>query len=141
LGKNFGVDMTYRYKKITTPDGRRMDEHRYIMEQRLGRKLEFNEVVHHNDNDSKNNDEDTNLELKSRSKHASDHMKEIWQSGRVSCVYHPVPRLKLRRLTQEQADQIRVLNVSGFAQRKLANMFGVGRQCIRRILANETYVL
>lgn len=35
------------YIRITTPDGRRMYEHRYVMEQQLGRLLYPHEDVHH----------------------------------------------------------------------------------------------
>lgn len=38
--------MAYRYKKISV-NGRKVDEHRYIMEQHLGRYLNRNEVVRH----------------------------------------------------------------------------------------------
>lgn len=37
----------YRYKKIKLKDGSTMDEHRFIMERYLGRKLDTCEVVHH----------------------------------------------------------------------------------------------
>lgn len=35
------------YRRIKTPDGRRIFEHRYVMEQHLGRRLRKNENVHH----------------------------------------------------------------------------------------------
>ena len=51
-----------RYKKITTPDGRRMLEHRYVMERKLGRALHPWENVHHK-NDQKKDNVEMNLEL------------------------------------------------------------------------------
>jgi len=46
-----------------------MDEHRYLMEQEIGRRLGFNEIVHHKDGNSRNNDL-KNLEIIKRSKHS-----------------------------------------------------------------------
>lgn len=43
-------------------DGKRMYQHRYVMEQHLGRKLLRSEVVHHMDGNKQNNDI-SNLEL------------------------------------------------------------------------------
>lgn len=62
----------YKYKAIRV-NGIKYDEHRYIMEQVVGRKLSFNECVHHKDGDAKNN-ELTNLELIDRSSHTKQHM-------------------------------------------------------------------
>ena len=47
-------------------------EHRYKMERHLGRKLEFNEIVHHKNHNIKDN-RFCNLEVISRSKHSSFH--------------------------------------------------------------------
>lgn len=72
--------MAYKYKKLKFKDGTTMDEHRYLMEQSLGRKLKTNEVVHHKDDDSRNNSLD-NLVVMSRSEHTSMHAKEYDHSN------------------------------------------------------------
>ena len=59
------------YKKVSV-DGNDIYEHRYLIEQKLGRKLESWEVVHHTDEDPENNALE-NLKLLSRSKHSRDH--------------------------------------------------------------------
>lgn len=60
------------YVKLYLSDGRVVDEHRFIMEQHLGRKLVYNEVVHHNDGNKQNNVV-SNLSVRSRAKHAAAH--------------------------------------------------------------------
>jgi hypothetical protein len=60
----------YVYIKI---DGKRIREHRYIMEQFIGRKLLKNEHVHHKDGNGLNNDIN-NLELLTN----SEHQKKEW---------------------------------------------------------------
>lgn len=44
----------YKYKKISV-HGRKIDEHRYVMEQHIGRYLQTHEVVRHRNNDTKDN--------------------------------------------------------------------------------------
>ena len=51
-----------------------VQEHRLVMEEQLGRYLESYEVVHHKDGDRLNNDP-SNLVVKTRGKHLSDHFK------------------------------------------------------------------
>jgi hypothetical protein len=51
-----------------------VQEHRLVMEKVIGRYLEPYEVVHHLDGDRLNNDP-SNLELKTRGKHISEHFK------------------------------------------------------------------
>lgn len=61
------------YWVIKVPgQGRWPLEHRYIMEQRLGRKLRTNEHVHHSDGDGLNNDPD-NLLVMTASEHRRQH--------------------------------------------------------------------
>lgn len=49
--------------------------HRMVMEEKLGRRLEDGEDVHHKDENRKNNAPD-NLELKPHDQHASDHNRK-----------------------------------------------------------------
>lgn len=52
---------------------RKIYQHRHVMEQVLGRKLDRKEHVHHKDGDRLNNDP-SNLEILSASEHARQHM-------------------------------------------------------------------
>lgn len=58
--------------KIIYVDGKRVAEHRYIMEQFLGRKLKSTEVVHHLDHNRLNN-ELSNLALMDHTAHSNHH--------------------------------------------------------------------
>lgn len=56
--------------------GRRLREHRYIMEQRLGRKLFPNEEVHHK-NGQRDDNNPSNLELWAKSQPAGQRVKDL----------------------------------------------------------------
>lgn len=61
-----------KYPRVRTSAGRIMLTHRYIMEQKLGRRLRRNEHVHHT-NENKEDFSPGNLELMSRSEHTQVH--------------------------------------------------------------------
>lgn len=61
-----------KYKALKIK-GKRIDEHRLVMEQHLGRKLARLEIVHHKDGNCRNNVIE-NLELMSLSEHSRMHM-------------------------------------------------------------------
>jgi len=60
------------YVKLYLSNGKVVGEHRWLMEQKVGRKLGYNEVVHHLDGNPQNNSLD-NLEIRQRSQHAAEH--------------------------------------------------------------------
>lgn len=61
-----------RYRQITTPDDRKMLEHRYVVEQKIGRRLKRWEQVHHRNHDRLDNRPE-NLELVSSREHGERH--------------------------------------------------------------------
>lgn len=87
--------------------------HRVIMEQKLGRKLKQNEVVHHIDKNTRNNDPN-NLEVKINKKHASEHGKE------------PKPQRKVLL----PIDKLIGLYESGYPSTELAKIYKVSYQTI-----------
>ena len=134
-----------KYKAIKI-DGVKHDYHRWLMEQELGRKLDFNEIVHHVDENKLNNDIE-NLQVISRSEHARMH-----QSGRsvstdtrskLSNSNKGKPKLTMRKLTYEQAEYIRANYVPGdteFGARALSRRFGISHNHILEIIKGERYV-
>lgn len=58
-------------------------QHRHVMEQVLGRKLEKNEHVHHKNHDKTDNRIE-NLEILDPSTHHRNHMLEIWADRKAS---------------------------------------------------------
>lgn len=69
------------YKTVWFSDGSGMKEHRYIMEQILGRKLDRDEIVHHKDGNRANNNID-NLVLMTRGEHSKLHRRLELESGK-----------------------------------------------------------
>ena len=65
--------------KVVYVDGERYFEHRYVMEQHLGRKLSKNECVHHINGDRHDNRLE-NLELISRAEHNREHALKNFSS-------------------------------------------------------------
>lgn len=66
-----GTIDSFGYRLITV-NGRRIREHRYVMEQALGRRLASTEIVHHVDGNKLNNALE-NLELTTRDLHPKEH--------------------------------------------------------------------
>ena len=128
------------YKAIKV-NGKKMDEHRYIMEQHLGRKLTRYEVVHHKDGDKSNNDIE-NLELTSLSEHTRQHQlgnipsEETKQKISEALKGHKSIN---RKLSDDQVERIRDLHNEGLSNRKIAQIFGVNHQTINDLINGKYY--
>lgn len=69
------------YKNVWFADGSGEKEHRYIIEQLLGRKLGCDEVVHHIDGNRANNDI-SNLAVMTRGEHSALHRRMELEAGK-----------------------------------------------------------
>ena len=70
------------YRHVWFSDGSEEKEHRYLMEQKLGRTLTSDEVVHHIDGNRSNNDL-SNLVVMSRGEHSKLHRMQELAVGKV----------------------------------------------------------
>ncbi|MBO0725566.1 MAG: deoxyhypusine synthase family protein [Blastocatellia bacterium] len=70
---------THGYRQIGLGVGKTLPEHRYLLEFKLGRQLESEEVAHHLDGNHLNNNFD-NLVAEHYRLHVSEHRKKAWQA-------------------------------------------------------------
>ena len=128
------------YKAIKV-NGKKIDEHRYIMEQYLGRKLTRDEVVHHKDGNKANNDIE-NLELTSLSEHTRQHqLGNIPSEETRQKISETLKGRKSinRKFDDDQVEYIRELHNEGVSNRKIAQMFGVNHQTINDLINGKYY--
>ena len=132
------------YKAIKV-NGKKIDEHRYIMEQYLGRKLEKDEVVHHKDGNKRNNNIE-NLELTTRSKHSREHQLERTiteeTKQKLSVALMNRPNLSCRKFSDADVLYIKehyIPKDKEFGCRALARKFGVSHSIISDLINERTY--
>ncbi len=84
------------YVRVRLSDGRVIYEHRFLMEQMLGRRLMSTEHVHHKDGDKRNN-ELSNLEVLTLSEHSREHAPPPAKTEALIC---PVCGERFQRTTR-----------------------------------------
>lgn len=98
------------YKTIQI-NGKQLRLHRYLMEQKIGRKLNFNEVVHHIDGNKLNNNID-NLEIISRGNHIKLHPEINKKSIEVNSIDLDIEKIIELRKTMSISEIAKFFNVS-----------------------------
>ena len=102
------------YKTIQI-DGKQVRLHRFLMEQKIGRKLCFNEIVHHI-NGNKFDNRIENLEVVSRSDHMKMHTEVADRSNEVR---------KLQLVVKDLSDMYKTMSIE-----KVAKHYGVSAMTI-----------
>lgn len=132
-----------KYKAIKV-DGVKHDYHRWLMEQELGRKLSRDEVVHHINEDKRDNNI-TNLQLMTNSEHAKLHAKPPYFSDfareRAREVNTGKPAWN-RKLTIEDVRFIKehyIPKHKEYGCRALGRRFGVDHYTISKIINDKLY--
>lgn len=95
---------THGYRQIGLGTGKTIPEHRYLLEFSLGRKLEKDEVAHHQDHNHLNNNFE-NLVAEHYRTHVSSHRKHDWQRKSRE-ERERFAELNRQRLTSERAQEL-----------------------------------
>lgn len=127
------------YKAIKV-NGKKIDEHRYIMKQHIGRPLKRHEVVHHKNGDKRDN-RLCNLEIMDLSQHSKDHRsgKTLTEETKAKLSEMAKGNKHRRSLTDGQIQEIKALHIAGLSQRKIAATVGTNHWTVGKILRGQYY--
>lgn len=139
--------MKYKYKKLKLKNGSTIDEHRFVMQQHLGRSLQFNECVHHINGNKKDNRLE-NLEVISRSEHTKNHFLD----GTLKPPPRPTDEQKESLsnrfrgegsnsavLTESDVVTIKKMLLDGYSNSYIAKIFSIGSTAISKIKTGKRW--
>lgn len=151
-----------RYRQVATPDGRKILEHRWVMEQHVGRRLKRAEQVHHINHDRLDNRIE-NLELVSSYEHGLRHTVLATEKLCAICGESFTPEKTKRRravtcgksdcktaiftgensavakLTEAEVKEIRAFRASGMKLKPIAERFGVTEATVSAISKRKSW--
>ena len=151
-----------RYRQVATPDGRKILEHRWVMEQHVGRRLKRAEQVHHINHDRLDNRIE-NLELVSSYEHGLRHTvlspektcvicgveftphktkrrrAQTCSSKECKSAIHTGERSAVSKLTEQKVREIRALRESGVKLKHIAELFGITETTVSDIARRKSW--
>ena len=110
-----GSITNYGYRRITV-NGKRVLEHRYVMERHLGRKLKRKERIHHIDGDKLNNNISNLILCSSQAEHIHKYHPEswklrkstnVWTTKELSILFTQYPICNIHKLCKLLPDRTR----------------------------------
>lgn len=134
--------MEQTYKRIRVSRTQTVDEHRLVMAEKLGRALTSEEIVHHR-NENKRDNEPDNLELTNRPEHARTHLIGTHRSEetkrRISVAMKGKALPHWAVLSDEKVRAIREMRSSGVGPSATALAFDVHKCTVIDIAKGRRY--
>lgn len=130
----------YRYKRIKLKGKLTRDEHRLVMESIIGRRLMYNEVIHHINGKPKDNRPE-NLQIMTRQEHGKLHGKQVVFTDKMKEILLKanlgVPKPWQARYTKEQIREAIELRNQGMSLRAIEKQTGICRKTISNVCKNK----
>ncbi len=126
----------YPYRRMKV-NGKCIDHHRLVMEQKLGRKLYPDELVHHKD-EVKSNDDPDNLVVINRLHHGQIHVTPQFIAAREESRQYG-EKSPWAKLTADQVRDMRQRYAAGETIASLARAFKISRRNIGRIINRQQW--
>ena len=131
-----------KYYPAVKRNGEKVDEHRVILAEKLGRPIRPGYIAHHIDGNRQNNDPD-NLEEKEDRLHRRDHRlgKRLSTETRqkISERHKGMPNTACRKLTENDVAIVFFLHEQHLTHRAIGIICGVSHSTVTNILNGKSY--